>query len=612
MVDVQVERQGRIPLAETVRAYTDSSVALLRAREYGMNADAEVLTTAPGILVDDSFPCRQADAHLSSCDIWALDRGFTALQNACQGAFGDPDIDLLAARYATLEFQAPVGKAAILEDSDFELPVTVVELSSQDPDLDRMIRSPLAELLASNPNLSVLSVPIETLPRPDDPRAPSPTFLQRVKFSGLDTIAYRLVERFCTRHNLSGPRGRFVVLRENELCKETAWSMILRGFFPITLPVAVPSTGQSQELEAAMRDTARALIVDHIAPLLRSNKSVDALADLFSRGVAARVQRFRDSIAVWEQRLESVVKPGKTAVLTNWLNDPELLGLKHALRGRNVPMVFFQHGVTNEFNWRMRQYEAQYGTAVCDLELSFNSRGASISEKTRFGSGRAAAVGFPKDYYRGMKGAASVDKSGPPIWYICTAFYVANHGQLEGVTDWQKCRHESDIVTKVLDRCDHGVVFKPYPGRRFEDPDPIETAVANSTNVEMHRTRLDLRYVVRQARILISARSFSTPSWCLATGLPLVHIDIPDQDPLDEEAYDAFDKGVFLFSAAEPDFHDQLLTFLNQPIEQIERLWEEKRDAREALMNRFISSYPRGAGARAAKEVIREIRSARG
>lgn len=612
MNGLKVELQGATDIGAAQVVYVDSRVALDRAYQAGLSRDAEVRSTAPGLLVGTDIDARQADAHLASKDIWALDAAFTALHRDCKGAFGDADIELIIARYATLELQNLSSKAALLEEEDFSRPVTVIDLTSEDPDLDRMIRTPFGHLLASNPDLTVLTVPIESLPRRDDPRPPSPSFRQRLSFSGFSTIAYRLLERLSTCFRLAGPRGRIIILRENELCKETAFAMMLRGYMPVTVPVSITTPDTSFTLDPAHADTCRQLVHQHLGPLIRAKSAIDPLADKMIADVSLRIHRYRESFPVWKRRLQGLVRPGRTATLTNWLNDPEALALKQVLHDQGVPMVFFQHGVTNEINWRMRQYEAQFGTSVCDLEMAFNDQAVVHSMNNRFRRGRAFATGFPGDYYRGMRRTTSVASEGPPIWYVCTAIYVANHGQLEGVTDWEKYRHESDIVTEVLAKCDHRVIFKPYPGRRFEDPDPIETAVENSPNIDMHRSRIDLRYVVGKARVLISSRSFSTPSWCLATGLPMVHIDIPDQDPLDEEARKAFEEGVFLFDSSDADFHAKLLAFLNQPIEEIERQWAAKAEARKQLMQRFMSSAESGAGARAAREIIREIKQRRG
>jgi hypothetical protein len=84
--------------------------------------------------------------------------------------------------------------------------------------------------------------------------------------------------------------------------------------------------------------------------------------------------------------------------------------------------------------------------------------------------------------------------------------------------------------------------------------------------------------------------------------------------PLDGPARAAFEESVFLFDAGAPDFHDRLLAFLNKPLDEIERLWAEKAEARGRMMKTFMSAFDpvetsRRAGSRAADEVIKEIRS---
>lgn len=605
---------GQLRLCDT--AYADNRTALTLAYAAGLPATARIRSSAPALIDDPQLKVEQSDAHMTSRRIWALDAAFGDMQRDCIGRFGDRNIALIAGRYITLEFQAVAGKAATVSTADLDKPTAVIQLISSDPDLDRMIRSPLVDLLAGNPGLAVFSVPIESLSGRDDPRAPAPTLMQRIRFTGYQTLLYRLIEKLATRFELNGPRGKILILRENELCKETAWNMVLRGYLPRTVPLfrAAADAGQgliSQDETARIQADCRHLVQTHMVPHMLTDRVGTALTSLFETALRERTIRYRASIPQWRQRLSGTLKRGRSAVLTNWVNHPELIGLRTILEECSTPLVLFQHGVTNEINWRMRRYESQYGNSVADLEIMFNDRGAALSMHNPFRRGRAVGTGLPADYYRGMK-RGRLGKEVPPIWYICTAFYVANHGQLEGVTDWDKCRHERGIIENVLARLRSKVLFKPYPGRRFEDKDPIETAAENADNITVYRGRLDLRYIVGDARLLISARSFSTPSWCLSTGLPLVHIDIPDQDPLDAEARAAFRDGVFLFDASAPDFHERLRDFLDRPIEEIDREWRAKAPARADLMRTFVSNVDTGGGRRAADQVVREIRSMAG
>jgi hypothetical protein len=152
------------------------------------------------------------------------------------------------------------------------------------------------------------------------------------------------------------------------------------------------------------------------------------------------------------------------------------------------------------------------------------------------------------------------------------------------------------------------VLYKPYPAFRYLDPDPVIEAARAASNVSVYEERADLRYLIQRARVLICSRSYSTPSWCLMSERPVVHIDIPDQAPLTPEARAAFEAGLFLFDAASADFHDRLRAFLSQPIDAIERLYAEKAQARTQLIERFFGTGGVGTGAgRRAAAAIRPL-----
>lgn len=586
-------------------AYIDSAAALRRAWKLGLRPEVELRTTSPALIDDPNLGAVQADARLTSDIVWALDAAFAAMSRDCRGRFGHEDLDLIAARYVTLEFQAIVGKAAMLDSGDFERSVAIVTLSAADAYLDSIVRTPLIRILRDNSRLATVCVPIDDVSR-DDPRAPAPDFWRRLAFSSVRTLFYRTAERLTRVLGLRGPKGTILMIRENELSKETASALVFRGYLPRALSllrISDPPPLDAARADALQR-TCEALCETHLSRFL-CQPALRAVQRILVEDVAWRARRYDASLAAWQSRLAPLARYRPRAVLTNRINDPELIGLHAVLRRRGIPLIGFQHGVTVEINHRMSQYDAQYESAFCDLELTFNERAAATSQANSFRRGRAVAVGLPREYFRGVRKGRL--PGAPPIWYVSGAIYVGNHGQLEGTTDWMKCEHERSMVDRVLARLRHRVLYKPYPGRRFEDPDPVLRAAEAARNVEIYEGRLDLRYIVGSARLLISSRSFSTPSWCLTTGIPLVHIDIPEQDPLSSDARRAFEEGIFLFDAGAADFHDSLRRFLDQPLEAIERKWQQKKDGREALIREFVSPTRHGAGRRAADAIIAEI-----
>ena len=91
------------------------------------------------------------------------------------------------------------------------------------------------------------------------------------------------------------------------------------------------------------------------------------------------------------------------------------------------------------------------------------------------------------------------------------------------------------------------------------------------------------------------------------TGLPLVFIDDPYWMPLKARALEAFQEGVFVFDNSEAGVRERLRDFLSQPYEEIERLWHEKRAAREQLIEHFIATGDSAAGRRAADAVAQRL-----
>jgi uncharacterized protein (UPF0335 family) len=63
---------------------------------------------------------------------------------------------------------------------------------------------------------------------------------------------------------------------------------------------------------------------------------------------------------------------------------------------------------------------------------------------------------------------------------------------------------------------------------------------------------------------------------------------------------------MFLFDENDDNFHDNLRHFLSQPIEEIERLWEEKKNFRQEMIKEYFSAYSGGAAKRAAQILLRD------
>lgn len=593
--------------------YAESKAALEVARGRGLNRNAELRTTSPALLAEPTLRAIQADAVLTPSRVKELEDAVIKLSRDCLLCFtDDADVAVIVARAALLQLQPLVARAATITEEDFKRPIAVVQMCSEDPHLHEQFSSPIPGLLSDNPRVLTIEIAYDSLVGFEDPRPPAPSLFQRLAFSSPTTLALRLVERVTSKTGLSGICGSVFLLRENELSKETAFWMLLRGFVPrrLDLPKLHDAQPISNNDAVAVCRPLRSLFEKHLGSTL-APRGLEAAEREFGRLLVKLITRYKASIPYYRDTFDGYKEMAPRVVFTNHLNDPELVGLHHVLRERRIPLVAFQHGVTVEINRGMRRYDAQFDSAVADIEVNFNHAAAAVSMQGVFRRGRSVGVGLPADYTR--RARFSRRTAFPPIWYVSTALYLGNEGQLaEGVNDSTKARYEQDLIEHVLARISHGILYKIYPGRRYIDPDPVVTVATAAANITVFHERIDTRYISSNARIFITSRSFSTPSWCLTTGMPVVHIDIPDQSPLAPEARDAFQAGLFLFDAGAPDFHEQLRMFLDRPLEVIEQEWRDRAPARKDLMRRFVTSHGTGAGRRAAAEVVTEIRRYQG
>ena len=215
---------------------------------------------------------------------------------------------------------------------------------------------------------------------------------------------------------------------------------------------------------------------------------------------------------------------------------------------------------------------------------------------------------MPKDYRR-LIGRRSA-RTDMPVWYVRTALYQSNLGRMHrGLADPAMCERERLLVKRVFARIPHKVAYKPYPAIRYLDPDPVETLVKATPNMTLYEGRMDLRYVVAGARLLVTAGATSTLSWCLMAARPLVFLDSDDFMPLRPEVRVALEEAVFVVDIGEAGAAERLHRLLSRPFEEIEAEWHAKAEPRRAFITHYVDSGDTNAGVCAANEIETLLRA---
>ncbi len=590
--------------------YADCRAALEIAWRDGLSRDVPVRSVAPAVVADAAIAAERAVERLGARDIAALSEALVAaIQDVWRELSSDvaladgEQIALIAARAVITDLQNEIFMAAMLREEDFGRGVVAVTVRHAEADMRRRFYFGAARILAEAGQARIIEVAAEKLLAIGEPAPPKPPLLPRLTHLSLDTAIFRLgigISRFWPR---AAPRGGILVLRENELLKETAARLFKRGYGLYALKSIGTAECDAGPHAAVVEKSVRRAIELRFEGLLAPT-ALAILARHTAGSAVVKMSRYRASLPLWQAALVDARARRPRAVLTNILLSPEALGLHRVLRELGIPLIVFQHGVSPEINASAVNRGVALDNVGCDLAITFNAEMARLCEENPIGGAPAVVAGIPADYQRASRRRRGANR----IWYVSTSLYQSNLGRLHrGMADAEIYTNELDLIDKVLARLPHRVVYKPYPALRYLDDDPLLVHAARQENIEIHEERLDLRYLARKARLLLTCGASSTISRCLMSDKPTVLINSPNNLPLGDAARAAFAAGIFLFDGAAEDFHEQLRAFLSQPFEEIEHAWDARAEPRRHLIETFFSAPHSDPAGRAADAVVAKI-----
>lgn len=601
-------RHGTAAAAEGCAVvFADSAAALALARQRGaVPANAVICTFSPALAGHEGI--RPADAHVTPQRIRALEQAMLQGSLALHRAFAEtPDEALVLARACIAELPLLAYHALALDEEVLRRDPAVVVVGFQDADRAAMYGAPLAEIAGENRLLRRIDIlPDDLPPAPAPIPGPAPLAM-RLGTATLPSVGYRLAQRFWSRFGRSGARGSILVVRENELVKETAFALARKGFAIHMLDYPAIAEAEARAAAPVLAGRVRAPMGEILSGVL-APRLADLVAKLLAERAELAVGRFRVLRQRLTRSLEEAGRLRPRAVLSNVKFEPEAVAIRAAARAQRLPAFFFAHGFAAELSAREADYYPRHENVLGDVAFVFNDDARERLAANPLKAGETVAVGLPREHL--LKHRARRRKDAPPVWYISTGLYNGAMPALcRGVTDHVIAETETGIVREVLAKLPHRVLYKPYPASRFLDPDPVVECVRTQPNIELHERRIDLRHIVGDARVLVTSRATSTVCWCLMSERPTIFIDYPDQLPLSVGARQAFEAGALLIAADGPGWMDSLREVLSQPIEGIEALWRQKAAARRCLIESYFTSHlDGGAGRRAAGHILRHLR----
>ena len=574
--------------------FCDSLEALEYAYQQGLSRDAIIRTSSPAMLWNKDPNINHIESH------WNVDL-MKEFQSTIQRFSEEVYDKVMSTNCVTHEealcvaqvavfFHRLLFKASCLTNEDLVEPRLFVSVDGNGGPGGNNMNPPWNRLLINNPKYKTITYVLKhdkwsTL------TTNGVSLWNRIRIGGMETLIYRLSIKLMGKLPSTFFRKQVLIPNESELLIETAAALVMNG-------VRIREIKPNKESTILINKSQLLIIKRSIQSLvnkrIKSWVKPDLVArceEIFFQDVEDELNTFMKFRMQW-QFLAREPERQKRVLLINAPGNIKGLAVTSICREIGIPIVSTQHGITKEICATHGEVSVSNEINVSDLFLTYNSQSKKISESSHFLRGKAFAVGISARHLRMGMSHFMQKSSESPVVYVSTNLYRGNLGAFNTwKTDYGRAVNEYRLITKIFGRLPHKVCYKNYPedNRHYADEDPILTEVRVQENMDLFNRKIDMRYLLSKHRVLVTSVATSTLGWLVMSGKPVVFINQSHNGPLTKNAHSIFSKGLFLFDDTK-GFHERLYNFLSLPIAEIEKLWAQKKDAREEMVKQFFTS----------------------
>lgn len=595
--------------------FCDSKEALLWAYANGLPSDALIRSSSPAMLWNQNENINHIESQ------WTEDR-MRNFQSSIQ-SFSEKIYDItissksfsheeaLCIANASVFFHKVIFKAACLEKDDIFEPRLFIGVDAPSGRGDNNLNPPWDRLLVENPKFEKIVYSLKNSNwNPLSTKGVS--LFKRIRLGGRETLIYRLCTNLSKYLPNSLFRKQILVFNENELLIEAAAELAFKGIkirkiVPVDNDINIDNDeilrykSKLSKIQVSLEEIVRNRIEEWVNPsIVRSCES------LFFQNLDEKFTTFLMLRSKWG----FLYKESSSCKRVLMINAPGTipgLAISSVCRDIGIPIVSTQHGITMEICKTIGEVFVAHEINVSDIFLTYNSKAKKISEVSHFSKGKAIDVGISNRHLRmAIHKPIYGNQISAPIVYVSTNLYKGNLSAIgSSLTDFKKAKKELLLIDKVLNKLPYKVCYKTYPeeNRRYADIDPVISDIGSKQNIDLFDFKVDMRYLIQKHRILISSLATSTLGWLVMSKKPVVFINFNNDNPLTKEAHIALSKGLFLFDS-DDNLYNKLKLFLSLPINEIERLWLQKTEDREKMINSFFTSSNKGNSGKLAAEII--------
>ena len=294
-----------------------------------------------------------------------------------------------------------------------------------------------------------------------------------------------------------------------------------------------------------------------------------------------------------------------SVVLSGGFYETPGIAISNALRKNGIQIISTEHGLTAGIS-KWRRSTINYSEPnTSDVIMTYNKMSTATFLSSCNKNLKCVECGAPQDTkklrnYRLQRivSRKRLKARSVTVFYVSTNLLTNNNCFFPHYSpDHIRDRVEISLLNDVLSRVNKKVIYKYYPSQNYlYEDNPYAKRAKEFPNIVVSEEE-DFRYTRAAADVVMTSAPFSTLGWCVGLDKPIVYLDSPMFQPLDNDLVSkAFDECFFMFNIDLEGWEEQLLEFLKKPIEEIEGLWQEKSRYREQYDNIYFLNKDKNAG----------------
>tara|TARA_B100001123_G_scaffold77036_1_gene87068 strand:- start:4442 stop:6040 length:1599 start_codon:yes stop_codon:yes gene_type:complete len=295
-----------------------------------------------------------------------------------------------------------------------------------------------------------------------------------------------------------------------------------------------------------------------------------------------------------------------SVVLCDGLYETPGLAISNAFRKNDIQIIAAEHGLTAGIS-KLRKNTINYCEPnTSDYILTYNEMASATFLSSSNKNLQCVECGAPRETKRLknylLQRAISrkrLKARSTAVFYVSTNLLANNNGFFPHYPpDHIRDRVETSLLKDVFPRLNKKVVYKYYPSQNYlYDKNPYVKLAEEIPNLVVSKEE-DFRYIRTAADIILTSAPSSTLGWCIGAEKPIVYLDSPVYQPLENDLVSkVFDECFFVFNIDEQDWEERLLEFLNKSIDEIQSRWQKKSIYRDKYDQMYFLNKEKDAGA---------------